>query len=225
VHISVESLHLPQHTNHLTVSLHPVHTQNSLIHYLSGLNFVGSGQISGSICKAKIGMITIIPFGMKTPFIVTSSPATRFVLPSNITQMLLQIPNYKLISQGKIKQCSVISSCVISISVRRGRPRHCRRWRRWWSWTPTQKKNHLVPKMMFGCILSFDAVFNMQKTQSVEALRSLATWILWRNEAYKNSAKINGQTKGGRRSHHRPPPLNTPLVISNVKQPNNKSSL
>ena len=203
MHISVESLHLPQHTNRLTVSLHPVHTQNSLIHYLSGLNFVGSGQISGSICKAKIGMITIIPFGMKTPFIVTSSPATRFVLPSNITQMLLQIPNYKLISQGKIKQCSVISSCVISISVRRGRPRHCRRWRRWWSWTPTQKKNHLVPKMMFGCILSFDAVFNMQKTQSVEALRH---GFYGETKLTKTVQKLTARPKGGGGHTIVPPP-------------------
>ena len=77
-------------------------------------------------------------------------------------------------------------------------------------WTLSEK-NHFVPKMMLGCILRFDAVFNTQKTRTVS--RSLATWVLRLNRETKRTKteqKLTVRPKGGvRRSHHRP--LNTPL--------------
>ena len=67
--------------------------------------------------------------------------------------------------------------------------------------------------------MHFDAIFNRQKTREVTI--SFETRILRFNletkltKTVQNYPKIHGQTKGVGRSHNRPPPLKTPLVISN----------
>ena len=69
---------------------------------------------------------------------------------------------------------------------------------------PLPRKIVFVPKMMFGFILSFDAVFNRQKTLTVtiEAFFCDTDFtVQYRNEAYRNSAKVIHKL-----THFLPPP-------------------
>ena len=102
-------------------------------------------------------------------------------------------------------------SGVFRISVRRGRGAvGVERGVMWWSGLDpsAEKKSFFFPKMV-----SFDAVFNRQKTLTVT--RSLGTLRFncetKLTKTVQKLSKIHSQTKeGGGASHHRP--LNTPLV-------------
>jgi len=78
---------------------------------------------------------------------------------------------------------------------------------------PSSEKNYIfVPKMIrFGALWRMQILTGRKHGQSLEDLgHGLYGSIVKRS--LQNSAKINGQTEGGERLHHRPPILNTPQL-------------